>query len=755
MKASPTPHPSRLDMESVTRRRRYALVAIFGIFLLFLFSLLFKLQILEYGIYGEKVLNQITVGSSLSAKRGEILDRNGNILATNRTVWRIYISPVDIKKAEKKGKENCAEMIARGLSEILSLSYDSILEKARKSAYLDQTISKSADEETVKRVLLFAKENGFSSMIHTEAGTERYYPFGTLAAHTLGFTGNDNQGLFGLEAYYNSIMGGTDGKYLASVDSQGIKLPNAYTDYIEAESGLTLVTTLDVYMQRELEHQLEQAMLSAGAQNRVTGIVMQVKTGDILAMATAPSFDLNDPYTLDEASAKKLADAALDPNSKEYKAQKNELLYGMWSNKAVSELYEPGSTFKIITVSAALETKAVTTSTGFHCPGYYMVGGCRISCHKHGGHGSLTLAEGLMHSCNPVMMQSAERMGSEAFYKYFSAFGYTKKTGIDLPGESMGLFHSPASLGSTELATASFGQRFKVSLIQQICAIATVANDGIPVTPHLLSSLQNDKKETVFTYRAEVKEAVISKKTAETVAEILECGVSGNGGAKNAYTEGYQVAAKTGTSEKFEILDANGRSFLRIGSCVAFAPYDDAEIAVIIAVDEPTCANKYGSMTAAPYISAYLSSVLPYLGLARSTDSQAVTVKDTVGMKKNEAKKMLESLGLSVDVIGSGDVVLRQTPSENVRLSPAYGRVILYTEDVIFERAVPNVKGKTLAEAIVSLTNAGFNIKVTGASQTAGIAHGATVVSQSLPPGMKTACGTTVEIQILHKNDTD
>lgn len=745
----------RLDTESRTRKRRYMLILIFGIVLLFLVSLLFRLQILEYGVYAGKVLNQITVGSSLAAERGEILDRNGNVLATNRTVWRIYISPIDIKKMQKRDGKAYDEAVARGLADILSLSYESILKKARMSAYLDQTIAKSADEETVRRVLVFAKENGLSSMIHTEAGTERYYPFGTLAAHTLGFTGSDNQGLSGLEAYYNAPLSGTDGKYLASVDSQGIKLPNAYTDYIEAERGLTLVTTIDLFMQRELEHQLEQAMLAADAKNRVTGVVMNVKSGDILAMATAPSFDLNDPYTLDDASLARLEAEGGAPSSAEYKALKRELLYKMWANKAVSEIYEPGSTFKIVTVAAALESRVVTPQNGFHCPGYYMVGGCRISCHKHGGHGSLTLAEGLMHSCNPVMMQIAERMGSETFYDYFTAFGYGKKTGIDLPGEALGLFHSKASLGVTELATASFGQRFKVSVLGQLCAIATVANGGVSVTPHLLSSFQKEG-ETVFTYRQNNQKRVISEETAKTVASILEAGVSGNGGAKNAYVEGYHVAAKTGTSEKFEILDAGGNSFLRIGSCVAFAPYDDAEIAVIIVVDEPSSPNKYGSMTAAPYISAYLTSVLPYLGVAKEDSGSTVAVPDVTGMDVKAAERHLSSLGLHVEIVGEGASILTQFPTAGTSMDKTVGYVILHTEESgAQDTAVPNVLGKTLKEATELLLKAGLNVSVLGASGNGTTAKDASVLTQSLPAGTRTARGTAVAIQIYHKNDTD
>lgn len=752
---TPPISPQRPATESRTRKRRYLLLAIFGTALLFLFSILFRLQILEYGTYGDKVLRQITVGSSLPAERGDILDRNGVLLATNRTVWRIYISPVDIRKASKGSDIDYADAVARGLSALLHVSYDSVLEKARKSAYLDQTITKSADEEAVRAVLVYARDHGLAQMIHVEAGTERYYPLGTLAAHTLGFTGSDNQGLFGLEAYYNSLLSGTDGKYLAAVDSQGVKLPNGYTDYIEAEEGLTLVTTLDVYLQRELERQLEAALIAADAQNRVTGIVMQVDTGDILAMATAPSFDLNDPYTLDAASLEKLDALGLSPETAEYKTKRNELLYGMWKNKAVTEIYEPGSTFKIVTVSAALETGAVTPDTPFHCPGYYVVGGCRISCHKHGGHGALTLSGGLMHSCNPVMMQSAERMGSDVFYDYYEKFGYLKKTGIDLPGEGTGLFHQRGSLGVTELATASFGQRFKVSILQQLCAVSTVANGGVSVTPHLLSSLQNGKNETVFTYKGKEGERVISEHTAQTVATILEAGVSGDGGAKNAYVEGYHVAAKTGTSEKFEILDAGGNSFLRIGSCVAFAPYHDAKIAVIIVVDEPTCANKYGSMTAAPYISRFLENALPYLGISPE-DRATVPLPALVGSGIKEAKQSLVALGVSYEVVGDGPTVLRQSPVAGVTLPPAYGRVILYTVDAPAPSVtVPQATGKPLADALTQLINAGLSVELRGATGDGSVAKDATVTAQSLPPGTEAERGALIVLTVYHKNDSD
>ena len=629
-----------LSQKSAIRGQRLKfLLSFFGALTLFLLITLLKLQVFGYESYQSKVIEQITVGSSLSAERGIIYDRNGVVLAENKTVYRIYISPVDIQKKKKRRNVAYDDIVAKGLSVLLDVEYASVYDKAQKRAYLDQTIKRNVEEETAKAVLSFAKENGLSDMIHVEASTTRYYPLSTLASHVIGFTGSDNQGLFGLEAYYNDILSGKDGKYMTAVDSQGIRLPISFSDFISPENGYSITTTLDVYIQRALEHELEEALIASDVKNRTTGIVLDVKTGGILAMATAPAFDLNDPYTLDEASLVKLNSSGYEEGSENYRAQKNELLYSMWRNKAISELYEPGSTFKIITCSVALETGAVTPSTSFFCPGYYVVGGRRIRCHKHGGHGSLTFAEGLMQSCNPVMMQGAERMGKDAFYTYFLAFGYGERTKIDLPSEACGLFHSYASLGTTELATASFGQRFKATALTQLSAVATVANGGVTVAPHLLDSVKNESGKTLFTYTASEGKRVISEETARLVASILEEGVSGNGGSKNAYAEGYRIAAKTGTSEKFDVLDAAGNSYLRVGSCVAFAPYDDPEIAVIFIVDEPNSYNKYGSVTAAPYVSSLMETILPYLGYEKAENAEEVTLPDLVGLSLSKATR--------------------------------------------------------------------------------------------------------------------
>ncbi len=726
------------------------LLIFFSLCLLYFLFTLFRMQVFGYQSYQSKVLRQITVGSSLSAERGEILDRNGVVLATNQTVWRIYLSPVDIQKARKKDGKDYAAIIAEGLGELLGLDKEELFKKASASAYLDQTVLKKANKETTEAVMRFVKENGLSSMVHAEAGSKRYYPFSSLAAHTIGFTGSDNQGLFGLEAYYDKLLTGRDGQYISAVDSQGVKLPSAYTDYIKAENGLTVQTTLDVYVQAQLERCLEEAIAATGAQNRATGIVMNVKTGGILAMATAPSFDLNDPYTLDTASKEALLALGYSSDSSEYKKAKSDLLYKMWRNKAVTEIYEPGSTFKIITAAVAIEEKAVKTQSPFFCAGSYVVGGCRISCHKRKGHGSITFTQGVQQSCNPCMMQTVEKIGASAFYRYFIGFGYGEKTGIDLPGEGIGTFHSEASLGTTELATASFGQRFKVSVLQQLCAVSAVANGGVLVTPHLLDAVLDKDGNTLYTYKTEEKRQVISAETAKTVSTILEGGVSGDGGAKNAAVLGYQIAAKTGTSEKFDILDANGQSYLRIGSCIGYAPYDEAEIAIIFIVDEPTCQIKYGSVTAAPYVGKLFEAILPYLGIDPA-EQEAVEVQTSnyVGLSPENAKALLRKQGLSVSVVGNGSTVLAQTPAPATKLTVGLGNVILYTEECTLETVVPSLIGKTGEEAVKLLLDASLNVGFDGIRNHS-FAKDATVTAQSLPPGYKVKKGTVVTLTLLY-----
>ncbi len=755
------PHKaSKKDNIGLTHKRAFAVFCVFGAALLFLVGKIFYMQYFKYDSYQQKVLDQITYSSSLSARRGNIYDSNMNPLATNKTVWRIFISPKDIYEYSIKNNLNYSDIISKGLSEILDIPYDTIYEKTQKKNRLDETIMKEVDEKTTDKVLTFITENGLSRMVYTQASTTRYYPFGNLAAHVIGFTGSDNQGLFGLEQYYDDDLTGVDGKYITAVDAHSNEIPYDYSSYIPAKDGLSIVTTIDSFIQRELENELAEIISEFNVQNRATGIVMNVNTGAIYAMATAPDFNLNEPYVLDEVSESILKGSNYAEDSDEYKSLRTSLLYDMWRNKAVSELYEPGSTYKIITASMGIELGATTYNDhSFSCPGYHIVGGARIGCWRPAGHGSgITFAYGLQQSCNPTLMQLAARIGSSNFYNYFKSFGYLSKTGIDLPSESQTIFHTEKGLGTVELATASFGQRFKVTPIQQITAIAAVANGGYLVTPHLIDSLIDSEGNTVYQYEQETKRQVISSQTAKVVSEILEEGVSGTGASKNAYVAGYRIAAKTGTSEKLDKPDKNGNFTLRIGSCVAYAPYVDTSIAVIIIVDEPIV-NYYGATVAAPYISDLLTKIMPYLGYEPNyTDEQlnslSVRIGNYVGKTVGAAKKALSSLGLSSDALGADDsaIITAQSPAPSTSLTKNMGSVILYTEYNNTETTtVPNVLGKSVTEANQILLSRGLNIKVEGAKNYAiSDTVYAKATYQSIEAGMSAEKGTVITVKFLY-----
>ncbi len=747
----------RPDSKGCTAKRSFILFLSFLTMLSFLLGNVLYMQICSYDKYQNKVIDQITTASNLRAKRGNIYDANGNVLAENKTQWRIFLSPVDIHNATKETGIDYATLISEKLSDVLSLDPQAVLKKAQNKRVNDETLLKKADEETYRRVLEIVKENGLGNMVHTEASYTRYYPNNSLLCQVLGFTGSDSQGLFGLEYQYNDILTGKDGEYLYAKDANGNEMPNQYIGYTPATDGSSIVTTIDQYIQEQLEYQINEAMKTHNAQNRVSGIVMNVNTGAILAMATTNGFDCNQPYILDALYEAKLSECGFPPQSEEYKKYKNELLYTMWSNKAVSELYEPGSTFKIFTSCVALETGATSMQDHYSCTGAVQIGGYNIRCHKKGGHGAgFTFSYGLQNSCNPTMMAVAEKIGAERFYEYFKSFGYLEKTGIDLPSEATSLFHAPSALGTTELATASFGQRFKVSMISQLSMVACAANGGKLVTPYVVEKIIAPDGSITSTHETQIKRQVISEETSKQIAACLEGGVSGDGGAKNAYVAGYQVAAKTGTSQKFDILDANGNSYLRVGSCVAFAPAENPEIAVIIIVDEPQN-GKYGSMVAAPYISALMTNVLPYLeheAVYREED-EAVRINSYIDETTSNAKKSILSSGLACSVIGDGTRVIAQIPEKDTVLLKKSGKVILITDGAENEIVtVPNLSGLSAQDANKTLLNAGLNIAIDGAKNYY-LGQSAIVVKQSAEPGMRLPRGTVVHVTFLHTDDQD
>ena len=739
-----------------SNKRIHTVIVVFILLSSYLVFAIFKLDYILYDKYRQKALDQITTTSTLKARRGIIYDSEMNPIATDEVVYRVFVSTRDIAARSLADGVDYADLIAGGLADILSLERNALYEKLTKTKVLDVTIKREATETEFKELLGFTKENRLEALVFTEAQSSRAYPGGTFAAHLIGFVGSDEQGLYGLEYQYNDILSGKDGYYLYAKDAAGVALDTGYSSYVAPTDGSSIVTTIDPYVQTELEAVIERARVNHKVDNRVTGIVMDVATGAILAMATTSPYDPNDPFTLDSVSALKLSESGYTEGSAEYKAYKTKLLQEGWVNKAVSDSYEPGSTFKIITVAAALDAGVATMNDTFSCHGYHEVGGWRIKCHKTTGHGSgFTLSYGLQMSCNPTMMTIAERLGSELFYEYVEKFGLLEKSGIDLPSEGNTIFHKREAIGTTELATASFGQRFKVSIINQLCAIATVANGGVSVTPYVVDKIIDPNGAVTYQHEITKGERVVSEEVARLVTESLITGVDGDGGAKNAGVDGYSVAAKTGTSQKFDILDENGNSYLRIGSTVAYAPRDNGGIAVIIVCDEPQDTVKYGSVVAAPYVSELLGKVLPYLEYESKNPKENVTVGNYIGLTADEAAAALKNFGIGYEIIGSGERIISQTPRPGDIVSSSLSRVILYTEKREEKYvSVPALVGTSAQDASAQLLSLGLNVCFDGVSLPQG-AGTYVVTYQSHPYGARIQRGTTVTLTVIKTDHED
>ncbi|MBQ7714962.1 MAG: PASTA domain-containing protein [Clostridia bacterium] len=764
----------KLRVDRMTHKKAYFVLFFFILIALATVGILFKMQVVDYDYYQDLVVKQVTTEIEVNPERGEIYDTNYNVLATNITRYLLFISPQDIIDAMEEPEKNKVEavfawdnfegyrenglkmneLIAKYLSGLIDgVEYDDVMEKAAKKGRRYEVIAKMLDEDTADEIRNFVAKYNLKMQIHLTPTPVRYYPYNDLASHVIGFTDADGKGVYGIEAYYNNIMEGKSGRYITAQDARHQDMPFEYETYVEAENGHKIVTTIDNYIQFELQNQLENAYADHGPANRVCGIVMNVKTGAILAMDTEPSFDLNEPRTLDEASQAILSEYT--DGTDEYAEKRLELLFTMWKNKAISETYEPGSTFKIITTAMALEDKVVTPNDYFTCTGSLTVEGYDdpIHCHQIEGHGTIPFRVGLQQSCNPTLMQVAFRVGRERFYNYFKQFGYSDLTGIDLPGEVSTLYHSYEYFGLPSLAVYSFGQTFKTTPLQQITAISAVANGGYLVTPHVLKEIADDGGNVLEKYETDVKRQVVSTEVCRTITEILEEGVSGDGGARNAYTKGYKVAAKTGTSQK---RDKEGD--LNVGSCVAFAPADDPQIAVLFMVDEPMNGAIYGSVVAAPYVSNLLSSVLPYLGYEPSYTEEElrnaqVTVSNYVGATVDTAEADLGWREVNYEIIGGGDTVTSQIPPAGSTFSKESGILYLYTDGATAtaDIAVPDLVGKTAEAANRIIVNLGLNVSISGAT------NGSSAVVTSQSPAAETLVpkGSLVTIEMIHQITSD
>ena len=779
-----------ITVKNRTDRKTYRRITVF--FCLFIVAgmiivgRLIKYQLNDYEYYQSQVLGQLTSEMLVTPERGDITDRNGVVLATNKTVYNVIISPFHIAKLnseiekvnsddidsndvyyEWKSEDGKAqysgtradELIATYLSYTLEVDRAEITERIGRTNRQYEVVKKNVEEVVNNRVQEFIKDFELKDQIYDQASNKRYYPYNNLASHVLGFTNSEGVGRDGIEAYYNNYLEGKGGKYVIAQDAKNDEMPFEFNSFIvPEENGYTVVSTIDTYIQSALENQLRQTYHDSMAGNRVTGIVLDIETAGILGMATYPDFDLNQPYELDEAS--KVILEQYTEGTDEYNEKFSELLYSLWKNKAITELYEPGSTFKIMTTSMALEERLITFDTPFNCPGYWMVEGWSrpIYCHDHAGHGTLPYRYGLQQSCNPALMQVAALVGKERFYNYFEAFGYTSVTGIDLPGEARGIVNAREGFSGVSLAVYSFGQTFKTTPIQQLSAIATIASGGYYKTPHVLKEVVDENGSVVKSFETDIKRQVVSTDVCREIAAVLEDGVSHDGGAKNAYVKGYKVAAKTGTSEKRDKLDANGEKSFRVGSCAAFAPADDPKIAAIIIVDEPMNGAVYGSVVAAPYISNLLADILPYIGVEQQYTPEDlatldISISDYVGGSPDAARDDLALNGLSCEIIGDGSVITGQFPAAGSTMRKENGRVILYcgAETQRQYTTVPDLMYKTAEAANMMLLNSGLNVKITGATN----GSSATVINQYPAAGDTVEIGAVVEIELRHMDGTD
>ncbi len=679
---------------------------------------LIKIMIVNGEKYQAKASEQQLYDSLITAPRGDIYDSNMNLLATSSPAWTVYLTPNGINKLDDETKaEEIRKSIAKGLSEILEMEYDDIYELTQKNSYY-VIVKKKIEQDTVDLIRQFILDNEeleLASYIGLDETTKRYYPNDTLASTVLGFVGDDNQGLAGLESYYDNELTGVAGRVVSAKNAKGTDMRFTYENVVEAQQGNSLILTLDSYVQYVCEKYLDIAVEQEQIQERGAVIAMNVNTGAILGMAVSGDFNPNEPFTL-SAEDQAIVDAIIDEEEKS--AKRSELLNRQWRNKAVSDTYEPGSVFKIFTASVALEENLVTQNSTFTCNHSYVVAGNTYHCHDNkGGHGTQTLQQSISNSCNPAFIQIGQLIGVNTFSKYFKAFGLTGKTGIDLPGEASPYYHLEEKMGATELASSSFGQTFNITPIQMISLAATAVNGGYSVTPHLVDKIIDSDNNVVESFLNDGRQQVISETTSATMQTMLEYVVQN--GAKNGIVSGYRVGGKTGTSQKVSKINATGNSHLYIGSYVGIAPIDDPEIAVFVMLDEPAGANYYGGVISAPVGSKIMTDILPYLGYEpqyseEELDKISVSVPDVTGEEISVAKTKINNSKLAYKVIGNGEIVLKQLPEAG---SSVYngGTVILYTEESEAQTTtVPNLVGLTATEVNSVAASAGINVEFSG-----------------------------------------
>lgn len=701
-----------------TKKLRVSLIVVLIIFVLLIGRIGF-LQFVQGNYLKEQAYNQQTINQIISPKRGNIYDSTGKALAISAQVDTITINPQKIKKDSDEDTKALKEKLAKTFSEIFELDYNETLEKLNSSAQVE-TIAKKVEQEKVDKLKEWMNENKISTGINIDEDTKRYYPYSTVASQVIGFCGSDNQGLSGIESKWESVLTGTPGKIVSSKASNQQEIPNAEETYISAENGSDLTLTIDLNIQTIVEKYLKQAVDDNNCKKGGNVIVMNPKNGDILAMATYPNYDLNSPYTPNSAIAEtynSLSDS-----------EKSTTLYKMWSNKSVAETYEPGSVFKVITSSVALEENITTTDKAgdFVCKGYEEFEDAssstplRIACWRAQPHGVQTLRQALMNSCNPAFMQLGKRIGIQTLYKYYEAFGLFDSTNSGLYGEQSSIFQNIDKVGPVELATMSFGQRLNVTPLQMITAISCVANDGKLMKPRIVKEITNTDTGSVTEVQPTEVRQVVSKQTSQEVKSMMESVVT-QGTGRHAAVAGYSIGGKTGTSEPtYNKLDEG-----YVASYVAISPVEDTQVVLLLTLYDPPKNNHQGGQLAGPVVSQMLSEILPYLGIPSTEDTSSssstsnITVPDVRNKTVAEAEKTLKNAGFTVKTYVKGDanstLVADQTPKPGSSLAKN-SIIVIYGEgsDVATSVTVPDLKGMNASQATSVLKNKNLNISIEG-----------------------------------------
>lgn len=720
-----------------SKRLLIGMFSCFFVFLLLLFRLAY-LQFIQGPELKESANIQQTTHRIISAKRGNIYDSSGKLLAASAPVDTVSINPSRIDAEDK-------EKVAKAFSDIFELDYNEVLEKVNSDSSLE-TIIKKVEQDKIDELENWMDTNEIYSGINIDEDVKRYYPYGNLASNLIGFCDTDNNGQEGIELKWNSVLSGTSGKILTIEDAVRGLIPDKNQSYVPAENGSNITLTIDANIQSIAEKYLKQACIENDCKSGGNVIIMNPSTGDILAMATYPDYDLNTPREPNSTLA-----PTWDTLSS---SEKLNSLYKMWRNKAVSDTYEPGSTFKIITAAIGLEENLVSTdiANDFICNGHEIVNGITINCWKYQStHGSQTLRQALMNSCNPAMMQLAKRIGAPTLYKYYQAFGLFNKTGISTSGETNSYFWDLEDVGNIELATMSFGQRFRVTPIQLITAISSVANDGILVEPRIVKEVQNPDTGSAISIDSTNVRQVISKETANKLMDMLESVVT-DGTGRYGNVHGYSVAGKTGTSEP----DSNNANAMYVASFIGISPVENPEVVCLVTLYDPQGEDGHqGGTIAAPVVSQILSEVLPYLGIPSDDlssnggdNSKTTTLPDVRNKTIAEAKKIIEDAGFTckISTTDTSLIVTDQMPKPGTSLING-ASINLYSSgnEARVSQEVPNLKGMSFAQARNALKAKNLNIHVTGTG---------TVLSQDPMYGTSVEEGTVINVT-LHKEIQD